>query len=183
MDPLGQNQSSEMVNFVLNLYHSFFKKPSDLVSSSYSQTYNTIRKYFLTEAQWYDVYNILEFAANNYVDQNKVERFIKECNSILERELSGYRFIRKQIVPMTSKEEIGEIEQAVISPFNAVNLHLENALKLMSDKTSPDYRNSIKESISVVEAICKLIAKNEKTDLGGALAIIEGQGKIELHLL
>lgn len=24
-------------------------------------------------------------------------------------------------------------------------------------------------------------AKNEKTDLGGALAIIEGQGKIDLH--
>ena len=52
---------------------------------------------------------------------------------------------------------------------------------MLSDKKSPDYINSIKESISAIEAICKLISKNEKTDLGGALAIIEGQGKINLH--
>jgi hypothetical protein len=73
------------------------------------------------------------------------------------------------------------VEQAIASPFNAVNLHLENALKLMSDKTDPDYRNSIKESVSAVEAVCKLITKNEKTDLSGALAAIEAQGKVALH--
>lgn len=51
----------------------------------------------------------------------------------------------------------------------------------MSDKTSPDYRNSIKESISAVEAICKLIAKKQNTTLGDALNIIERQGLIALH--
>jgi hypothetical protein len=102
----ADNLSSEMLNFTLKLYHSFFKKPTDLVSSSYVETYNTIRKYFLTEAQWYDIYNLLEFAANNYENPNQVEGFISACNSILETELSGYRFIERQIVPMTSKNEI-----------------------------------------------------------------------------
>lgn len=178
----SDDPSREMRYFVISLFHSFFKKPVDLVPlSSYSETYKIIRNYYFFEAKWYDIYNLLEFAANNYTDSEKVEVFLRRSNLVLERELSGYRFVGKQVVQMTSKQEINEVEQAIALPLTAVKLHLENAIKLISDKTSPDYRNSIKESISAVEAICKLIAKNEKTDLGGALAIIEGQGKIDLH--
>ncbi|MFH1639453.1 MAG: hypothetical protein ABIB93_03970 [Chloroflexota bacterium] len=51
----------------------------------------------------------------------------------------------------------------------------------LSDKTSPDYRNSIKESISAVEAICRAITGNDKATLGEALKIIQEQGKLNLH--
>ena len=51
----------------------------------------------------------------------------------------------------------------------------------MSDKKSPDYRNSIKESISSVESVCKLITGNSDTTMGKALEEIEKQGKINLH--
>ena len=45
----------------------------------------------------------------------------------------------------------------------------------MSDRKNPDYRNSIKESISAVESICKTVTKDDKATLGKALKIIEDQ--------
>ncbi|MGD6935187.1 MAG: AbiJ-NTD4 domain-containing protein [Candidatus Bathyarchaeia archaeon] len=174
-------QSTNMINFLKRLNHSFFKTPTDLIPNTYSKAYIEMRQYFFSKAEWYDIYNLLEFTANYYPDVTQIAQFVAACNFLLEQELSGYRFIGKQIVPMTKKEEIMEVEQAITSPFNSVNSHLENAIKLLSDKTSPDYRNSIKESISSVEAVCKIIGKNEKTDLYGALAIIEKQGIVNIH--
>jgi len=103
------------------------------------------------------------------------------CNVVLESELSAYRFVGGLITQVTSEEEISEMEEALETPFKTVNAHIETALKLMSDKKTPDYRNSIKESISAVEAICRLVTKNKNATLGNALDIIEKKGKISLH--
>ncbi len=174
-------KSDDMTNFLTILYLSFFKEPIDLIPQSYNAAYNKLRQYFFSKAEWYDIYNLLEFTANHYPNKQKIEPFILLNNYMLEKEFSGYRFVGKQIVPMTNKQEIIEVEQAITSPFKLVNLHLEKSLELMSDKTSPDYRNSIKESISAVEAICKIIAKNEKATLGTALKLLEDKGTIALH--
>ena len=103
------------------------------------------------------------------------------CNSFLERELSAYRFIGGKITQITSEEEISEIEEVleISKPLKAVNTHLKRALDLFTDKKSPDYRNSIKESISAVEAFCNLITKSNKATLGKALKKIEN--KVSLH--
>ncbi|MCD6238197.1 MAG: hypothetical protein J7K51_02530, partial [Thermotogae bacterium] len=60
-----------------------------------------------------------------------------------------------------------------------VNTHLKRALDLLANRKSPDYRNSIKEAISAVEAICNLITKEKKATLGQALKRIED--KVSLH--
>jgi hypothetical protein len=119
--------------------------------------------------------------ADNFPIEETNEKFRATCNQVLEEELSAYRFVGNQIAKMTSKEEISEIEDASESPFETVNIHLENALRLMSDRKNPDHRNSIKESISSVEAICRIIAEDEKATLGQALGVIEKKGEIELH--
>jgi len=54
---------------------------------------------------------------------------------------------------MTSNEEIQSIEQALESNKDNVRMHLNNALKLYAQRPEGDYRNSIKESISAVEAL------------------------------
>jgi hypothetical protein len=67
-------------------------------------------------------------------------------------------------------------------PFKPVNAHLKKALDLLSDRKKPDYRNSIKESISAVEAICNLITSNTKATLGQALKEIEEKAKLHSAL-
>lgn len=97
------------------------------------------------------------------------------CNSVMERELSAYRFVGGRITEITSEEEVNEIEEALgsISSLRPVAAHMKRALDLLADRTSPDYRNSIKESVSAVEAMCNLFASNSTVILGQALNELE----------
>lgn len=85
----------------------------------------------------------------------------------------AYRIVNNQIVEVTSEEEIKEIENAlmVIKP---VAKHLSSSMALLSQRPNPDYRNSIKESISAVEYICREITG--KTTLGEALKELDKKG-------
>jgi hypothetical protein len=66
-------------------------------------------------------------------------------------------------------------------PISPVNEHLHRALELLADRKNPDYRNSIKEAISAVEALCISITDNKTTTLGRALNKIEAEGNLKLH--
>lgn len=54
-----------------------------------------------------------------------------------------------------------------------VATHIKTALNLLSDREAPDYRNSVKESILAVEAVCQLITSDRGATLGKALKKIE----------
>ena len=164
--------------FLEVLWNSYFKRPTDRLKGRWKEDYSQINDYFFS-CEWFEVYDFIEFMANNYLVEEISNEFMKASNAVLESELSAYRFVGNQITQITSKEEISEIEEALETPLKPVRTHLEDSLKLLSDRKSPDYRNSIKESISAVEAICKMVAKNKKAKLGQALDMIES--KIGLH--
>jgi hypothetical protein len=115
------------------------------------------------------------------LDVYQIIRKVK--NHILERELSAYRFVGKKLVKIISECEISEIEEAlnISVPLKGVNIHLQRALDLLADRKNPDYRNSIKESISAIEAICRIITGDENATLGKALQKIEEKSQIKLH--
>jgi hypothetical protein len=87
-------------------------------------------------------------------------------NHILERELSGFRFVQGLLVPITTKEEIEEIDTAAekAGKFGLVGAreHIHSALDLLGKKPNPDYRNAIKEAISAVESVAKQISKSDE---------------------
>lgn len=75
------------------------------------------------------------------------------------------------------------LEQALNdNDFPAVRAHLRRALELLSNQKSPDYRNSIKESISAVESLAKVMSGKPKATLGDALKLIEKKGKVHPSL-
>jgi hypothetical protein len=162
------------------IWHHHFKKTTDSIGLSYIEALADLRELFF-KVKWYEVYDLVQFLAEfDPMPQIRVE-FIDGANDILNEELSGYRFISGQIVQITSEEEVAEIERALSVPdsLKPVREHLKQALTLLSNKTNPDYRNSIKESILSVESMSKIIAKLPKTTLGPALAALEK--KIALH--
>ena len=162
------------------IWLDYYKEPIDTIPFNWDGAYKQIRSYFFS-CEWFEVYDFVEFIASNYGGSSTNERFMKYSNSILEREVSGWRFIAGRIAPITSEEEIAEIEEALESEdsLRAVATHIKTALDFLSDKKTPDYRNSIKESISAVEAICRIITNNDKAMLPDALKVITG--KIDLH--
>jgi hypothetical protein len=173
----------KLASFFRILWIDFFKYPIDnlplnngRIGSDYP--YDTVRKWFF-EADWNEVYEFIEFTADN---QGKVFRMI--CNHYLKRELSAYRFVDGVLVEINSEEEIIEIEKAINSAdkFNPVKTHLSSALHLLSEKKKPDYRNSVKESISAIESLCKILINSNTATLGEALKIIEKENKIPKSL-
>jgi hypothetical protein len=60
-----------------------------------------------------------------------------------------------------------------------VHKHLRRSLELLSDRNTPDYRNSIKEAISAVESLVILILKADKGTLGQLIKKLEDE--IGLH--
>lgn len=179
----GGNRMSALAEFFRKLWRDFFKLPIDNLIISDGKiypddAYQYIRKWFF-DAKWYEIYEYLEFCAEEFG-----EEFVSVCNPYLERELSGFRFVGLSLLEIDSSEEINEIEKALNSgmKYRAVKIHLDSALKLITDKRNPDYRNSIKESISAVESLCKIIIGNESTTLGQALKILDNQKPIPKSL-
>ncbi|WP_407409803.1 AbiJ-NTD4 domain-containing protein [Acinetobacter sp.] len=135
---------------------------------------------FFKEWKWYEIYDFIEFCVDQFPFNNK-NIFIQMLNNSLTEGNSAYRIISEKVTEITSEQEIQSIEEAVnnTNPYSGVQQHLKQALTLMSDRKNPDYRNSIKESISAVESICKIVTQDEKATLCTALKIIED--KFGLH--
>lgn len=174
-------RNDDMGVLLMSIWIFYFKKPWDETSESWKYCHRQIREYFF-KCEWNEVYDFVDFVANNFEGREQINLdFVSYCNEILEREVSGYRFIEKSIVPISSVEEATEIADVLkmSEPFRPVVTHIKAAMELFSDRESPDYRNSIKESISAVEAICNIITGRGKATLGEALKQISDQ--VELH--
>lgn len=179
-DDLSSAANSEVLTYLMRLWHDYFKRPLDTLPNSWRKTCAELRSHFFNCA-WNEVYDFTEFSAKRHPDNHATDRFIAACNVVFEEELSGYRFVGRQIAPITSEDAIATIEQAQqpVSGLQPVTAHLRQALSLFSDRKQPDYRNSIKESISAVEAFCRLVALNPKATLGEALKALAP--KVPLH--
>ncbi len=104
----------------------------------------------------------------------------EEINYIFESEFVGYRVVDDIITPISDGVEIQTIQDGLDVEFGGCRSHIHKALAFLSDRENPDYKNSIKESISAVEAICQIITRNYKSTLGQALKSLEDKG-IKLH--
>jgi AbiJ-like protein len=127
----------------------------------------------LMEGKWFEVYDFLEFVVQNW-SGGGVDNIAVGINSILEKQLCGFRFVDKKIVPITDQQELNAIDQAGSNAPDSVKRHISRAVELLSDRTSPDYRNSVKEAISAIEALCQTITGDKKGTLGKLLGKVDG---------
>lgn len=164
--------------FCQDLWHNFYKLPVDTIPSHNIMAEKFIRDKFFN-GKWFEAYDLIEYLAKLDLGSFISQTFIQSVNRLLEQEFSAYRFIDGLISPISNKIEIEELEVAILQTYqftslNGANIHLTSALEKLSDKKNPDYRNSIKESISAVEAICRKLT-GEST-LGKALNALESKG-------
>lgn len=135
-----------------------------------------------------EVLSLVEYIANYFWDWEEhqvkngytgfwgnTNKYFKKMNQLFEKEYVGYRFIDGEITPISDEVEVSEIEQSLDIEFQGCRSHIKKALSFLSDREKPDYKNSIKESISAVESICKVIIGNNKATLGDALKVLESK--------
>lgn len=158
----------------------FFRLPIDEIPDSGEDYLFWLKKWFF-DAKWFEVYDFVEWLGDHgsiwesWTSGNpafeKAQKFRSTVNVVLARENAAYRFANSQLVPITNEQEVLEIERAGAQQdgYSAVGNHISTAIKLLSDRVNPDYRNSIKESISAVEAAARMVTGDPKATLGDAL--------------
>lgn len=127
------------------------------------------------ENPWYRKLDLIEFSIKylysyyqkRRIDIQLVDSFVNTINIFFKRLHYSYRIVNKEIVEISSKEEIDSIEKALQENKDNIKNHLATALALYAKKPIGEYRNSIKESISAVEAYCR--EKTGEKTLGKAL--------------
>ena len=166
----------------------FFRKiPIDEIPTTDFYCREEIKSYYYS-LSWYEIYDLVEFVSENHRSIYQHTKWNKEriqtvFNKIFEAELSGYRFVSGQLVPISSPAETASIESAIDiasrTGLSGAQTHIIAALQLLAKRPNPDYRNSIKESISAVESVAKQLGSNEVQGLSGALD--ELAKKVPLH--
>ena len=162
-------RKSNLAGLFQAYWHLFLKLPNDKMPNGFQSCLSEIRNIFFN-LPWNEVYDFLEFTLENGPERLK-EGFVVFCNKIFERENAAYRFLNFQIVNITSSVEIETIESAIegTTKLKGLNEHLTLALSHLSNRKDPDFRNSIKESISAVEGICQIVSGKPNATLGDAL--------------
>ena len=173
--------------FGKELWIYFLKRPVDTMPQVRhghgDRILEKIREFFFN-AEWFFVYDFIEFTCKFHSNDPRFLNLPNAINQVLERELAGYRLISGEIVDITDNQEIQMLEEALQEKdpmFSGVVEHLQRSLELFSDRKNPDYRNSIKESISAVEAMMRAITGNPKAFLEDGLNHLKKSGKLPVH--
>jgi AbiJ N-terminal domain 4 len=134
---------------------------------------------FIASEEWYHVYDLLEGVVQGFSNEPPTQAALEKLiNNVLARYTCGYRLVSGRITPITSESELVALTQSLNDKNDAVAQHFSAALALMSDRTAPDFRNSIKESISAVEAIAREVSGKPKATLADALKALKAKHPI-----
>lgn len=158
------------------------------ISLSEGQTYNWRAVYddkifaVFTQAPYNEVLDIIWYICDWFIGENpNVQELLSVYfNDIFEKECVGYRFVNGKIVGITDDAEMRAIEQATRGPFDACRTHIKKAVGFLADRENKDYKNCVKESISAVEAICKIIAAEPSYDMKKAIKCLK-KGGVNIH--
>jgi hypothetical protein len=153
---------------VVGLWTELFKGTSDTIPFFADAAVRGIRKEFF-DADWKGVYGIIEFLAVNYP---ATDVFVEECNRVLERDRSAYRFAGPYLTQVADERDLATIQRALRETADGklrhVHEQLATAARMLGDREDPDYRNSVKEAISAVEGVVNIVG-GKKATLGTAI--------------
>ena len=141
----------------------------------------SLQRAVIESTEWYTIFDFIERYLAVSSESTSIE-MTKVFNHILEDEVSAYRILDNLVVPITNKAELKTIEEAKSIPYDSVRTHVSKALALYADRKAPDYENSIKESISAVEAMCCIITglTGAQATLGAAIKKLKDNG-VHIH--
>lgn len=172
----------------MHLWTKFMNQQASNFQTSWNWYGSVISPYLSSQAvQWYKKIDLIEetieFLKGYCCYPQPLEEFVQNLNSEFERLSYGYRIVNNQVTTILDEVQISAIQKPLESPTVHENIrrHLNNALRLYSQRPQADYQNSIKESISAVECLCRSIT--EENTLGKALYKLEKSGAIIHPLL
>lgn len=158
-------------DFKEQLYVDIFSCSIDDIPTYTNRIYMDIKEIFL-ESNYEEVFTFIEAIIyilrdidSNFL-LNYCDIYTEAIEQVFQEENVDYHIEKGLITDITSKEQIESIENTMNSKYDIVSKHYNNAVILLYK--NKDYSNSIKESITSVEAMCQIINGSKQT-LGEAL--------------
>ncbi len=174
------HDAKDVESVVKSIWLHYFKLPVDTMPAfdqDHPQSAHEIIRAHFFDGEWWESYDLIEFLIKT-ISKEWREPLKKVLNSFMQAENSAYRIVDDEVVEITDEHEIKAIESALDKGIRVSRSHLSRALDLLSDRKQPDYRNSIKESISAVEATCQVFAAMPKATLGDCIKVIKTRGTV-----
>jgi AbiJ N-terminal domain 4 len=173
-DGYGLTVLPELSKFLEHIWSEFWAQPADEYPA-FTQMMAHLKTGFL-DGDWFFPFDTLElaFTLAQHVGFYRT-RLRESVIRHLDQEPSAYMLIGDDFVERMNEVEAQSVEAALSSGEDAVQMHFREALKKLSDRHNPDYRNSIKESISAVESACKKLTGDHGGDLNRALQKLDKQ--------
>ncbi len=173
LDAYDARTSSSPALVELWVWH--FNDPIDTIPERAQDVVGRMRR-VVFEGSFNEVYDLVEAFARR-MHSNAADVY-DNFNAVFARYLAPYRFVGGKILRVDADTDVTAIEDALIATegFAGVRHHLDSSLSLLADRDNPHYANSIKESISAVEACVKFITGQKKASLGDAVKAIKGAG-------
>lgn len=173
--------TTDVQNFLIRLLRNVFCMEATTCKSYDVGKVFDLVKTTIREDDYDCVFTVIEYLNTDLRQLPYIRLSLSNfLNVLFEKEYVGYRFVGDIIVPITDENEIKAINESVQSPYDVVNGHMSKSIALLSDREKPDYENSIKESISAVEALCEIFTgiKGKEASLGKMLKKIEDDGAV-----
>jgi len=91
--------SPELKKFFEMILYDFFKVPADTIINGYLANAIEETRELYYKLKWNEMYDFIEFLADIQQTESVDKRisFIQDCNNILERECTKYRFVDHKI--------------------------------------------------------------------------------------
>ena len=190
-------ESLNEINYVSMGYFCeyFYEEILSLTKNHIPRDYSTCSTYnhgkifgdiyeIITSYSYNEVFDLIEgmiktfeYVDNNdeYRYSNSKEIFIKKINNVFFEENVNYKIVSGIITDLVGSEEVKSLDDTINNSNKVVSGHFQKAIELLYK--SKDYENSIKESITAVEAMCQIITGNNKAILSDGLKKL----KKEIH--
>ena len=151
----------------------FLKRSLDDLPQDPWRALDDIKQYFYG-APYHGVYEFIEFMESISSDEHAVFRDL--CNKVLSREKSQFRIAGGIFVRIASEHEFQEVSKSIENDMSlGVAEHIKTAAQLYSRYPEPDYRNSVKESISAVESAVRFATGKRTNGVAKPLKMIEDE--------
>lgn len=183
-DDLYIDYSNELKDkFVEYLYKELFSKTERDIPMwgneyNYDEIFNTIYA-IIIEYDYTEIFTFIEGIIKffdiadkvTYYRYNYKTEFIEAISNVFKTESVNYRIIDEKITDIVDEQQISSIEETINNPYKEVSRHYSKAIEQLY--SLKDFDNSIKESISSVEAMCQILTQNNKATLGDALKLLK----------
>jgi hypothetical protein len=194
LESMDDDLRMRLFNFVINCIKKFnVENTLRLIAREYFiidgrlqlYKYEEMIEYEILKNDWYRVYSFIEFVIPvikyNYKEHGYNRNGVVEAlNDIFDIEKAAYKYLDGLIVPISNEQELKSISETIKTKYDSVNTHMKKALGFYSNRENPDYENSIKESISAVEALCCIIVGKDNAVLSSALDKLTQNG-VKIH--